>query len=182
VVVEILAAGTVALDVLLVVAVALAGYDRLSGGGLDRVGPLSRGRRFLRARALELAFAQALLAVAGSLYLSVGLGWTPCRLCWLQRIAAYPLVVVLGVGLLRGRRDARAYAAPLALLGVPVATYHYLLQRTDLVGATTCSLTGPSCATADVLLYGYVTVPAMSLTAFLVVLALLWVADGGASR
>lgn len=175
-VVEFLAAGTVALDLLLLVAVLLAVSDRLSGGGLDRFEAFRRVRRLLRVHALRFAFAQALVAAAGSLYLSLGLGWTPCRLCWFQRIAMYPLVAVLGVGLRRGSREARYYAAPLALLGVPVATYHYLLQRTDLVGATTCSLTGPSCATTDVLLFGYVTVPAMALTAFLVVLGLLWAA------
>jgi disulfide bond formation protein DsbB len=177
VVVDVLAAGTVALDLLLL-ALPFAAYDRLSGGGLDRVDALRRVRRLLRAHGLRLAFAQALLAAAGSLYLSAGLGWEPCQLCWYQRIAAYPLVVVLGVGLLRGRRGTRLYAAPLALVGVPIAAYHYLLQRTDLVGATTCSLTGPSCATTDVLLFGYVTVPAMALTAFLVVLGLLWAAGG----
>lgn len=176
-VVDLLAAGTVALDLCLLVAVSLALSDRVSGGGLARFNAFRRARRLLRAHGLRLAFAQALVATAGSLYLSLGLGWTPCRLCWYQRIATYPLVVVLGVGLLRGSRDARIYAAPLALAGVPVATYHYLLQRTDLVGATTCSLTGPSCATTDVLLYGYVTVPMMALTAFLVILGLLWVAD-----
>lgn len=177
-VVDLLAAGTVVLDLLLLVAVPLAVLDRLSGGGLRRFAAVRRAGRLLRVHGLRLAFAQALVATAGSLYLSLGLGWTPCRLCWYQRIAAYPLVVVLGVGLLRGSRDARLYAAPLALVGVPVATYHYLLQRTDLVGATTCSLTGPSCATTDVLLFGYVTVPAMALTAFLVVLGLLWAAGG----
>jgi disulfide bond formation protein DsbB len=178
VVVALLAAGTVALHACLLVAGTLALYDRASGGGLDHVGPLRRVRRLLRAHGLRLAFAQALVATAGSLYLSLGLGWEPCRLCWYQRIATYPLVVVLGVGLLRGSRDARRYAAPLALVGLPIATYHALLQQTDLVGATTCSLTGSSCATTDVLLYGYVTVPTMALTAFLVVLGLLWAAGG----
>jgi thiol-disulfide isomerase/thioredoxin len=50
----------------------------------------------VRPQALALATAVALVATVGSLYLSEVAGFPPCRLCWFQRIAMYPLVVVLG--------------------------------------------------------------------------------------
>jgi hypothetical protein len=44
----------------------------------------------------------AALATAGSLWFSEGAGFPPCELCWYQRIAMYPLVVVLGMAAFRG--------------------------------------------------------------------------------
>ncbi|QWC19763.1 disulfide bond formation protein B [Halorubrum sp. 2020YC2] len=45
---------------------------------------------------LSAATVVATVATAGSLWFSLGLGLTPCDLCWYQRIAMYPLTVVLG--------------------------------------------------------------------------------------
>ena len=50
-----------------------------------------------------LAFVVAAVATAGSLYLSEVANFTPCTLCWYQRIAMYPLVVLLGIA--TWRRD-----------------------------------------------------------------------------
>ena len=44
--------------------------------------------------ALWLAFLVALTATVGSLYFSEVARFTPCVLCWYQRIAMYPLVFV----------------------------------------------------------------------------------------
>ena len=41
--------------------------------------------------ALWIAFLVAATATAGSLYFSEVADFTPCRLCWFQRIAMYPL-------------------------------------------------------------------------------------------
>jgi hypothetical protein len=55
--------------------------------------------------ALPAATAIALVTTLGSLYYSEVAGYPPCTLCWYQRIAIYPQVVVLGVAALR--RDRR---------------------------------------------------------------------------
>jgi disulfide bond formation protein DsbB len=51
---------------------------------------------------LWLAWLVAATATAGSLSFSEVAGFPPCDLCWYQRIAMYPLVVVLGVAAWRG--------------------------------------------------------------------------------
>ena len=50
---------------------------------------------------LYLAWVVALIATLGSLYFSEVRGFVPCVLCWFQRIAMYPLVIVLGVAAFR---------------------------------------------------------------------------------
>ena len=55
--------------------------------------------RTVEPRAIAAAWLVALLATVGSLYFSEIAGFVPCTLCWYQRIAMYPLVVILGVAL-----------------------------------------------------------------------------------
>jgi disulfide bond formation protein DsbB len=59
--------------------------------------------------ALPLATAVALTCTLGSLYLSEVAKFPPCILCWYQRIAMYPLVVILAVASLRRDRSVKWY-------------------------------------------------------------------------
>ena len=120
-----------------------------------------------------VAWAQALVATTGSLYFSEVMRLPPCSLCWYQRIAMYPLVVVLGVGLASSDPRARWYALPLALLGWVIAAYHNLLYYKVIPeGFTTCT-SGVSCTSRQIEWLGFVTIPLLSLVAFTVVLACL---------
>jgi disulfide bond formation protein DsbB len=77
------------------------------------------------------AFAMAVLAAAGSVYLSVGLDLVPCPLCFYQRTLAFSAVTVLGVGLLAGPvppSRLALLALPLAAAGLGVAAYHVSLE------------------------------------------------------
>lgn len=73
----------------------------------------------MRGQGLPLAWLAATVATLGSLYLSEVADFPPCRLCWFQRIAVYPLVVVLGLGWLRRDTSVRLYGLALAGLGWP---------------------------------------------------------------
>ena len=75
-----------------------------------------------------LAFLVAATATFGSLYFSEVANFAPCRLCWFQRIAMYPLSVVLLVGAIRRDAAVRWYAGPLALIGALIAGYHTLIE------------------------------------------------------
>ena len=66
--------------------------------------------------ALWLATLVAAVAVVGSLQLSLGAGYTPCTLCWYQRIAISPLVIVCGVAALRRDVAVRFTVWPLAAI------------------------------------------------------------------
>lgn len=106
----------------------------------------------------------ALVATAGSLFLSLGLGLVPCRLCWYQRILMYPLVVVLGVAAVERRAAVARTALPLVAGGAAIAAYHSWLQVTQ----TTCGVGALSCARVQYRVAG-LTVPNLSLLAFCLV-------------
>ena len=134
---------------------------------------VERYKTLISARSREVAFIIALTAMTGSLYFSNIVGWAPCRLCWYQRILMYPLVVVLGVGVLLKKPDVQDYALPLALIGGTISIYHYIIQMTP-IHSSGCSVTGVSCGTQYLQALGYVTVPFMALTAFATIIVLLW--------
>ncbi|MFC4986772.1 disulfide bond formation protein B [Saliphagus infecundisoli] len=107
------------------------------------------------------------IATAGSLWFSLGLGLVPCDLCWYQRILMYPLVVVLGVATIEARPAVWRTVIPLSVLGGVTAAYHSVLQATT----TTCSFDG-SCAAVQwqAPIFG-LTIPNLSLLAFMLVIA-----------
>ncbi len=135
-------------------------------------GWLARG---LRPNALRLAWAVSVAATAGSLYFSNAAGFTPCSLCWYQRIAMYPLTVVLGAALLGGGR-VRWYAGPLAAAGGLLSLYHLGVQRLPALDAGTCAPEAP-CTLVWVQEFGFMTIPFMALAAFGAILVSLFVWD-----
>jgi len=75
----------------------------------------------------------AVMALAGSLWLSLGMHLKACPLCYYQRTFVMGVVAVLGVGLLAGPRHRGALnllALPLAAAGFAVAVYHVYLEVT----------------------------------------------------
>ncbi|WP_435129284.1 disulfide bond formation protein B [Halobaculum sp. D14] len=123
-------------------------------------------------RMLAAAAAVAAVATAGSLYFSEVLGMIPCTLCWYQRILMYPLVVVIGVAAADGRSDVWRTALPLSSLGVVVAGYHTYIQIAPSTGGT-CSGAHGCTAILYPMLGGLLTIPRLSLVAFVLVTVLL---------
>jgi hypothetical protein len=124
----------------------------------------------LREFALPLAWSIAAVATGGSLYLSEVAGYLPCTLCWYQRIAMYPLVVVVGVAALR--RDATAWrtVVPLSVVGAAVAIWHLIVERNPSLGDA-CDASAP-CTIRWVEEFGFLTLPGMALTAFVAIAVL----------
>lgn len=156
-------------QVAVVVALVLAIGGRVSA-------PIARARDAVRAQvapqALGLAAAVALTATLGSLYLSEVAGFPPCRLCWFQRIAMYPLVVVLGVAAVRRDLGARLSAAILAGLGGAISIWHLIVEANPTLESGSCDPTNP-CSTKWVDQWGYLTIPGMALSGFALILVLL---------
>jgi disulfide bond formation protein DsbB len=125
--------------------------------------------------ALALALLVASVATAGSLYLSEVAHFVPCRLCWYQRIAMYPLVPVLGLAAWRRDPAVRPYGLVLSGIGLLIAGYHYLLERFPWLDAGACEVDNP-CTLVWVRELGYVSVPLMAATAFASILVLLGLA------
>lgn len=115
------------------------------------------------------AWLVALVATAGSLFFSEVMDLPPCILCWYQRIAMYPLVLIIGVGIVM--RDARwtFYALPLSLVGLAISIYHNLLYYHLIPESITPCKEGISCTTVQIEWLGFITIPLMALTAFVLV-------------
>jgi len=127
----------------------------------------------VRAHARSLAAAVAVTATAGSLYYSEVAGFVPCELCWWQRIAMYPLAVLLPLAAIRRDGAIRPYAQLLAGLGLVVSLWHVAVQRIPaLSGATTCAADAP-CTAIWVEVFGVLTIPTMAACGFLAVAVLM---------
>jgi disulfide bond formation protein DsbB len=73
----------------------------------------------------------ALIALAGSLWLSMGTGLKACPLCFYQRTFVMGVVAVLAIGLLTGSRHRgvlNLLALPMAIAAVGVAGFHVYLE------------------------------------------------------
>ena len=112
----------------------------------------------------SLAFLISLTAMCGSLFYQFGLQFTPCELCWFQRIFMYPLPFIIGVSLVR-KKEAFDFAMPLCAIGALIAAYQYCLQLFS-ISSFACSADG-SCSLVQAMAFGYITIPLMSLTAFI---------------
>ena len=139
---------------------------------LALAGWLEPAREQIGTTTLWLAFAVAVTATAGSLFLSEVAHLVPCTLCWYQRIAMYPLVLILGIAAWRRDPGIRRYAIPLASIGAVIAAYHVALQRLPGLPSGACSLAAP-CSAIELERFGFVTIPVMALIGFLAILAVL---------
>jgi disulfide bond formation protein DsbB len=119
---------------------------------------------------MVLAAIIGVVATAGSLYLSEVAHFTPCRLCWYQRIGMYPLPLLCAVAALR--RDARAWPYPLALAlaTLPISVYHVLLERYPSLETGVCEVANP-CTIVWVRHFGIVTIPFMAASGFMAIAA-----------
>jgi len=125
---------------------------------------------------LFAAWLIAMVATLSALFIGEVMGQTPCLLCWYQRIAMFPLAVILGVACLVEDQRAWRYAAPLGGAGFLVAVWHNLLYFKIVPQAIEPCGAGPSCSSAAMTILGRVPIPALSLLAFVLILALLWLA------
>ena len=120
-----------------------------------------------------LAAAVATTSTVGSLIYSEYFDLIPCRLCWYQRIAMYPLAIILLIAAVR--RDtagARRYGLPLTVIGAGIAAYHYLIQQFPDLESGSCSVDVP-CSSPYVWRFEFVSIPYMALAGFLLILVLL---------
>jgi disulfide bond formation protein DsbB len=108
-------------------------------------------------------------AMLGSLYFSEVENYIPCRLCWFQRIAMYPIALVALVALVRRDAAARWYMVPMAAVGAAISTYHYLIEWGVLEDSESCGLFGPACNAVWFREFGFSTLAFMALAAFVAI-------------
>ncbi|MCW8903045.1 disulfide bond formation protein B [Sedimenticola sp.] len=123
-----------------------------------------------------LSWLLATVAMLGSLFFSEVMDFVPCVLCWYQRIFMYPLVVILLLGMYPYDESVIRYALPLAVIGWGFAIYHYLVYSGYIPEALQPCGQGPSCAEIDLELFGFITIPMLSILAFSAIILFLSIA------
>ena len=116
----------------------------------------------------------AVLAMLGSLWFSEGAHFPPCEWCWYQRIAMYPQVVLLGIAWFRRDEAIRTYVLALAVIGACISSFHILVERFPWIEGSggVCDPANP-CTIRWVEELGFITIPTMALSAFVLIALLM---------
>jgi len=161
---------------------AIAGVGLLVGAAavLGWPRPLETLRALLWGYELWAAFLVAAIATGGSLFFSEIAHFVPCELCWYQRICMYPLsILTLLAALARDYRVVR-YLLPLPIVGAGISIYHLLVENGVVAQSSACLVSAPGgCATKWINEFGYVTIPTLALTGFVLLIELLTLAATG---
>jgi disulfide bond formation protein DsbB len=110
--------------------------------------------------------------VASTLLYSDYFGFVPCSLCWLQRIALYPQLLMVGTAFrVKDYTFFPLYGIVISIFGFLVAVYHYIYQmipkETLASGALPCLADGSAdCADKVMNVFGFVTFPMLSAITF----------------
>lgn len=100
-------------------------------------------------------------------------GLVPCGLCWLERMALYPQVLLILVALRIKDAKMPVYGISLSIFGFVVSLYHHYVQMggSEFIK---CPASGGDCAKRFLFEFGFMTFPLLAtiLFAFLIVLYL----------
>lgn len=117
----------------------------------------------------------AVISSLGSLFFSEVMEFAPCSLCWYQRIFMFPLVLVLLSGMFPLDKDVFKYALPIAMVGWVFAFYHFLVYSGFIPERLQPCGEGVSCSETYIDLFGFLTIPMLSLISFTAILVLLFI-------
>jgi disulfide bond formation protein DsbB len=151
-------------------------------------GPLDWVRRLLWGYELWAAFVVAAIATGGSLFYSQIANFEPCELCWFQRICMYPLSILTLLMAWRGDNRAARYLLPLPVVGACVSIYHMLIQYKAISEPSGCFIGAPAgCGTNWIAQnpdasFGYLSIPTLALTGFLLLIGFLVLATVGTTE
>ncbi|MHB1085682.1 MAG: disulfide bond formation protein B [Thiobacillus sp.] len=129
-----------------------------------------------------LAWLLATLSTLGALFLGEVMGYTPCQFCWYQRIAMFPLVFVLAAGLFPFDPGVVRYALPLAIVGWLLAAFQMALIVGLIPESVTPCQKGVPCSELQVVWFGFINIPLLSVLAFSAIIALLFTAHFKGSK
>lgn len=100
-------------------------------------------------------------AVASSVIYSDFLGYEPCLLCWYQRMAIFPIAILLFTDDIRSSVLLQRQVLLLGAAGFLIALFHNFITIFPQSGIDACG-TGPSCLNLYVFQFGFITIPMMS--------------------
>lgn len=113
----------------------------------------------------------AIIAPLGYQYI---FGLPPCLLCWYQRIFLWPSAFIATYALFQGELLlVKKYAQPLLGIGLLIACYHVLIQMNAKLAVGTCGVGSVSCTESVFTVFGFLTIPLMSLISFISLMLLI---------
>ncbi|MCI0382003.1 MAG: disulfide bond formation protein B [Chlamydiae bacterium] len=125
--------------------------------------------KFIKKNGLLLSWLIACIASLGSILLSEGRDMEPCLLCWYQRIAIFPLVIILAIAFWKKVIAIIPYILPLTLIGLIFSLLQLLIQEIPHLETLICKNT--VCIQKPLL--GQLTFPLLSLATFILLNGLL---------
>jgi len=120
-----------------------------------------------------MCFMVASIATLGSLFFSEVMHFVPCSMCWYQRIFMYPLVLIFLVNLLYPDDKVFKYAIGLVVAGLLFSIYHNLLMFDIIPESVVPCVSGVPCSTVYINWFGFITIPFLSLIAYVTLFILL---------
>lgn len=111
----------------------------------------------------------SLVATLGSLYFSEIRGYEPCKMCWIQRIFMYPIVLMTTIAFIQKNARIALTTAVFAILGGSVSLYHYGIQKIDFLSESAPACGMVSCTGQYINWLGFITIPFLALTAFILI-------------
>ena len=116
----------------------------------------------------------ATVATLASLFFSEVMDVPVCSLCWYQRIAMYPLVLILALGLFPYEPRVVRFAGGLAAVGWLIALFHVLVVAGVVPERVQPCVQGIPCSETHISLFGFLNIPVLSLLTFSLIVAMLF--------
>ena len=92
----------------------------------------------------------------------------------------YPLSILTLFLALHGDHRAARYLLPLPVVGAGVSIYHLLIENKVIAEPAQCLISAPGgCGTKWINEFGYMTIPTLALTAFVLLIGFLGLAAAG---
>ena len=111
----------------------------------------------------------SMVATLGSLYFSEIRGYEPCKMCWIQRIFMYPIVLMTTIAFIQKNAKIALTTAVFAIMGGSVSLYHYGIQKIDFLSDSAPACGMVSCTGQYINWLGFITIPFLALTAFVLI-------------
>lgn len=109
------------------------------------------------------------IATLGSLYFSEIRHYEPCKLCWIQRIFMYPIVIMTTVAFIQKNARIAVTTAVFSVVGSCISLYHYGIQKLSFLAENAPSCGAVSCTGQYINWLGFITIPFLALTAFILI-------------
>ncbi len=140
-------------------------------------------KKILSKNSYYFVFLISLFGILGSLFFSDIVKLKPCALCWYQRILLYPQPILLYIGILRSKKVLKPCLLVMNTLGAALGIYQYILQRFPSSLLSPCDASGVSCVKGYQFYLGYISIPLMAATAFVLnIIFLAYAQDSRSSK